>query len=152
MSWKCPSSIRRRGSSLSWLPGAVIWWREVILTTTSTGSKANSVHRYVNQHLVVKVFYIMSIYLKWLLSFYSAFLNCKVCIMSAFMYIKSDNDSAVQFDEVINPRIDVLPDCDRSRKVNRTLYFPSWFIWRQILLFICKSGVFFADLKSTLNK
>ena len=76
LSWKYPSSIRRRGSLLSWLPGAVIWWREAILTTTSTGSKANSVHRYVNQHLVLKVFYdSMSIYLKWLLSFYSAFLK-----------------------------------------------------------------------------
>lgn len=54
------------------------------------------------------------------LSFYSAFLNCKVSIMSVFMYIKSDND--------INPRVDTVPDCDSSRKVNRTLYFPRWFI------------------------
>lgn len=56
MNLKChPSFIRRRGSSLSWLPGAVIWWREVIWTTTSTGSKANSVHRYVHPNVVHKI-------------------------------------------------------------------------------------------------
>lgn len=55
---KCPPSfIRRQESSLNWQHGAVTWWREVIWTTTSTGSKANSVHRYANQYLAAKIFH-----------------------------------------------------------------------------------------------
>lgn len=48
--------------------------------------------------------------------------------MSAFMYITSDNDNTAQLEEVINLWVNILPSFDSSRKVNRTLYFPRWFI------------------------
>lgn len=61
--FRCDSGInlpfpfgRRQESLQSWQPGVATWWKEVTWITTSTGSKASSVPRYVHWYMPAGVF------------------------------------------------------------------------------------------------